>query len=154
MTCNAENIKDCFVIEAKMALPNQYFVGRIGSKWIIAMRDKKKITGLKCEKCSITYIPPREHCNQCGAKIADNWVDVGTTGELVNFTVVRYNDKHTPRKAPYVLGQIKLDGADTPLTHIVADVDPADVFIGMKVKAVFAEGAVNTLMQLDHFEPV
>jgi len=148
-----ENIKDCFVLEAKMALPNQYFVGRIGSKWIIAMRDKKKITGLRCEKCKVTYVPPRVYCNRCGAKIADNWVDVAATGKLVNYTVVRYNDRHLPRKAPYVLGQIKLDKTDTPLTHIVAGVDPADVHIGMKVKAVFAEKPVNTLMEIDHFEP-
>jgi hypothetical protein len=149
-----ENIKDCFVLEAKMALPNQYFVGRIGSKWIIAMRDKKKIMGLRCEKCKVTYVPPREYCNRCGAKIADNWVDVAATGKLVNYTVVRYNDRHLPRKAPYVLGQIKLDKTDTPLTHIVAGVDPADVHIGMKVKAVFAGKPVNTLMEIDHFEPV
>ena len=148
-----ENIKDCFVLEAKMALPNQYFVGRIGSKWIIAMRDKKKIMGLRCEKCKVTYVPPRVYCNRCGAKIADNWVDVAATGKLVNYTVVRYNDRHLPRKAPYVLGQIKLDKTDTPLTHIVAGVDPADVHIGMKVKAVFAEKPVNTLMEIDHFEP-
>jgi hypothetical protein len=101
----------------------------------------------------VTYVPPREYCNRCGAKIADNWVDVAATGKLVNYTVVRYNDRHLPRKAPYVLGQIKLDKTDTPLTHIVAGVDPADVHIGMKVKAVFAKKPVNTLMEIDHFEP-
>jgi uncharacterized OB-fold protein len=125
-------IQNCFVIEARCP-PNQYFVGRIGSKWIIAMRDKKKITGRKCDKCGITYIPPREYCNKCGAKIADNWVDVGSTGELVNYTIVNYNDKHLPRKAPYILGQIKLDGADTPLNPPRGRLDPLDS-IGMKVR--------------------
>ncbi|HOK07926.1 MAG TPA: Zn-ribbon domain-containing OB-fold protein [Syntrophales bacterium] len=148
------DLKDCFVVEAKMALPNQFFVGRIGSRWIIAMRDQKKIMGLRCEKCGVTYVPPREQCHRCWSWIADNWVEVGTTGELVNYTVVRYNDKHTPKKAPYVLGQIRLAGADTPLTHIVGDVDPADVYPGMKVQAVFADGPVNTLMQIDHFRPL
>jgi segregation and condensation protein B len=49
-------------------------------------------------------------------KIADNRVELGTEGELVNFAVVRYGGRHLPKKPPYILGQIRLDGADTPLT--------------------------------------
>jgi uncharacterized OB-fold protein len=154
MTCKNEDTRNCFVLEGKMALPNQYFAGRLGSKFIIALRDKKKIMGVRCQKCNKTFIPPREYCEQCWSKIAENWVDLGSEGELVNFTVIRYNDKHLPKKAPYVLGQIKLTGADTPLTHVVQGIDPKDVHVGMKVKAVFAEKTTNTIMDLDHFEPV
>jgi uncharacterized OB-fold protein len=154
MTCEKEDLRNCFVLEGKMALPNQYFAGRLGSKFIIALRDKKKIMGVSCPKCSKTFIPPREYCEHCWTKIAENWVDLSNEGELVNYTVVRYNDKHLPKKAPYILGQIKIRGADTPLTHIVEGVDFKDVHIGMKVKAVFAEKTTNTLMDLDHFEPV
>jgi hypothetical protein len=148
-----EDTTNCFVLEGKMALPNQYFVGRLGSKFIIDLRDKKKITGVRCEKCSKTFIPPREYCEFCWTKIADRRVDLGNEGELVNYTVVRYNDKHLPKKAPYILGQILLPGADTPLTHIVSGIDPKDVRVGMKVKAVFAEKTTHTIMDLDHFEP-
>ena len=149
-----EDRSNCFVLEGKMALPNQYFAGRLGSQFIIALRDGKKITGVRCEKCNKTFIPPREYCELCWTKIADKHIDLGSEGELVNYTVVRYNDKHLPKKAPYILGQIKLTGADTPLTHIVLGVDPRDVRVGMKVKAVFAEKTTNTIMDLDHFEPV
>ncbi|MGD0277446.1 MAG: Zn-ribbon domain-containing OB-fold protein [Syntrophales bacterium] len=153
MTCHKEDTKNCFVLEGKMALPNQFFVGRTGSKFIIAMRDKKKIMGLKCKKCNMVFIPPREYCIHCLSKIDENWVDLGNEGELVNYTIVRYQDKHLPKKAPYILGQIKLQGADTPLTHIVTGIDPSEVKVGMKVKAVFAEKTTSTLMDLDHFEP-
>jgi uncharacterized OB-fold protein len=149
-----QDTNNCFVLEGKMALPNQYFAGRLGSQFIIALRDKKKITGVRCKKCNITFIPPREYCEHCWTKIAENRVDLGNEGELVNYTVVRYNDRHLPGKAPYILGQIRLTGADTPLTHIVTGVDPKDVHVGMKVKAVFAERTTNTIMDLDHFEPV
>jgi hypothetical protein len=137
-----------------MALPNTFFVGRTGSKFIIAMRDKKKIMGLKCKKCNKVFVPAREYCIHCWSKIDENWVELGNEGELVNYTVAHYQDRHLPKKVPYILGQIKLQGADTPLTHVVTGLDPADVHIGMKVKAVFAEKPVNTLLELDHFEPV
>ena len=149
-----EDKRNCFVLEGKMALPNQYFAGRLGSRFIIALRDKKKITGVRCKKCNQTFIPPREYCEHCWTEISENWVDLGREGELVNYTVIRYGDRHLPRKAPYILGQIRLKGADTPLTHIVEGVDPKDVRVGMKLKAVFAEKPTNTILDLDHFEPV
>ena len=154
MSLCKEDTKNCFILEGKMALPNQYFVGRLGSKFIIALRDKKKILGVKCDKCNKVYIPPREYCEKCWNDISKSWVELGNEGELVNFTVVRYNDKHLPRKAPYILGQIKIDGADTPLTHIIAGIDPRNVNVGMRVKAVFSQKPANTLMDLEYFEPV
>lgn len=146
--------KDCFILEGKMALPNQHFVGRLGSKFIIALRDNNKILGIRCEKCQKTFIPPREYCEHCWSNLSDHWVELENEGTLVNFTVVRYNDKHLPRKAPYVLGQIKIKGSDTPLTHIICGIDPKEVHIGMKVKPVFAEKTTNTIMDIDHFEAV
>jgi uncharacterized OB-fold protein len=73
---------------------------------------------------------------------------------ITNYTVVNYNDKHLPRRAPYILALIKVDGADTPFPHIVEGVDAEDVKVGMKVKAVFAEETTNTIRDLDHFEPL
>jgi uncharacterized OB-fold protein len=154
MTICREDTKDCFVLEGKMALPNQYFAGRLGSRFLIAIRDRKKIMGLKCGKCGKTFVPPREYCEKCWTKIADNQVELGTEGELVNFAVIRYGGRHLPKKPPYILGQIKLDGADTPLTHIVLGIDPREVQTGIRVKAVFAEKTTDTIMDIDHFEPV
>jgi uncharacterized OB-fold protein len=85
--------------------------------------------------------------------IRDNWVDVQNTGKVTNFTVVRYDDKHLPKKAPYVLAMIQLDGADTPLVHVVEGIDLDKAKIGMKVQAVFAKETTNTILDIDHFAP-
>lgn len=154
MTIQIENNENCFVVEGKMSLPNQYFAGKIGSRFIISLRDDKKILGMKCEKCGKVFIPPREYCEHCQTKLDENWIELSSEGEITNFTVVNYNDKHLPAKAPYVLAQIKLQGADTPLTHIISGADPEDIRIGVRVKAVFAEKTVNTIMEIDHFETV
>jgi hypothetical protein len=149
-----EEHKHCHIKEGKLALPYQYFAGRIGSKFIVSLRDKKKILGVKCEKCGKVFIPPRKTCERCFADISENWVELSNEGEVTNFTVVRTDDKHHPRKAPYVLAMIKLGGADTPFPHILEGVEPDSVKIGMKVKAVFADKTVNTMLQIDRFEPV
>ena len=150
---NTEQHQDCMVIKGKLALPYQYFAGRTGSKFIISLRDKKQILGTKCNQCNKVFVPPRQTCERCFENLTDNWVELGDTGEVTNFTVVRYEDKHLPRKPPFVLAMIKLEGADTPMAHIVEGVDPDKVEIGLKVKAVFAEETTNCILDIDHFEP-
>jgi uncharacterized OB-fold protein len=154
MEVSYEDKKDCKVMTGKMALPNQYFAGRVGSKFIIALRDENKILGVKCEKCDKVFVPPREYCEKCLSKLDENWVELSNEGVITNYTVVNYNDKHLPRKAPYILALIKVDGADTPFPHIVGGIDAEDVRVGMKVKAVFAEKTTNTILDIDHFEPL
>jgi len=149
-----KNMDECFVQEGKMSLPNQYFAGRVGSKFIIALRDEKKILGVRCPECGLVYCPPREYCDVDMTKLDENWVELASEGVIANFTIVNYNDKHLPRKAPFVLALIKLDGADTPVGHIVEGIDPAQVRIGMRVKAVFAQKTTNTIRDIDHFEPI
>jgi uncharacterized OB-fold protein len=154
MEISYENTKDCKVMTGKMALPNQYFAGRVGSTFIIALRDEHKILGVKCEKCNKVFVPPREYCERCLSKLDESWVECSNEGVITNYTVVNYNDKHLPRRAPYILALIKVDGADTPFPHIVEGIDAEDVKVGMRVKAVFAEETTNTIRDLDHFEPL
>lgn len=149
-----EDSRNCFVMEGKMALPNQYFAGRLGSKFLISLRDKKKILGVRCPECNKVFIPPRQYCQTCWSTMENQWVELSGEGQLVNFTIVRYSDKHLPRRAPYILGEVLLDGADTPLVHIVAGIDFKEVKAGQRVKAVFAEKTTDTLLDIDHFEPL
>ena len=145
---------DCYVIEGKLALPYTYFAGRVGSMFITTLRDKQKIMGVKCPTCDKVFVPPRQTCERCLEDIRNNWVELKNTGKVVNYTVVRYDDKHLPRKAPFVLAMIQLDGADTPMVHILENIDHEKSAIGLNVKAVFAEKTTNTILDIDHFEPI
>ncbi len=144
---------NCFTVEGKLALPYSYFAGRVGSKFLTTIRDEKKIMGIKCNKCNKVFVPPRQTCDVCMEDIRDNWVDVQSTGKVTNFTVVRYDDKHLPKKAPYVLAMIQLDGADTSLVHVVEGIDLDKAKVGMKVQAVFADETTSTILDIDHFAP-
>jgi 3-keto-5-aminohexanoate cleavage enzyme len=152
-TKKIKGFEDSFVVEGKMALPYSYFAGRVGSKFITTIRDQKKIMGVKCPTCNTIYLPPRQVCDKDFTDIRDKWVDVSNTGTVTNFTVVRYDDKHLPRKAPFVLALIKLDGVDTPFMHILDECTIEDVKIGMNVEAVFAKETTNTILDIDHFKP-
>lgn len=145
---------DCYTIHGKLALPYTYFAGSVGSTFLTTIRDQRKIMGLKCHACNKVFVPPRQTCERCLEEIRDHWVEVGPTGILENFTVVRYADRHLPRKPPFVLGLIKLIGADTPLVHIVAGIAINAVTEGVEVRPVFSSQPESTILGIDHFEPV
>jgi len=105
---------DCFVVAGKLALPYTYFGGRVGSKFITTLRDEKKILGVRCKTCNKIFVPPRQTCAVCMEDLRENWVELKKEGKVTNYTVIRYDDKHLPRKAPFILALIQLIGADTP----------------------------------------
>jgi len=144
---------DSFVVEGKLALPYQYFAGRTGSRFLVKLRDEKKIMGLRCDQCQKVYVPPRSTCERCLADISGQWVELADTGTVTGFTVIRYEEPHQPVPPPYILALIKLDGADTPLTHIVQGLPVEQMKTGLRVRAVFAEKTTSTIMDLDHFRP-
>jgi uncharacterized OB-fold protein len=144
----------CYTIQGKLALPYTYFAGRTGSLFLTTIRDRHTILGLRCTTCGKVFVPPRQTCERCLEDIRDQWVELGDAGTLENFTVVRYADRHLPRKPPFALGLIRLDGADTPLLHLIAGVAVDQVAEGLRVRAVFAAQPENTILGIDHFEPL
>ncbi|MFO8113592.1 MAG: Zn-ribbon domain-containing OB-fold protein [Desulfosalsimonadaceae bacterium] len=149
-----DDFSKAYVVEGKLALPYTYFAGRVGSTFLTTIRDQKQIMGVQCNQCEKVFVPPRQTCERCLSDIRDNWVTLENSGEVVNFTVVREHDKHLPRKTPYILGLIRLDGADTPMAHIIEGIDPEKITEGMRVRAVFANESEPSILYIDHFEPI
>lgn len=146
------NNEDSFIVDGKLALPYQYFAGRTGSKFLIALRDEKTILGIKCNKCNKVFVPPRSACEHHIEEKCTEWVELAGTGVVTGFTVIRYEEPYQPLKPPYILALIKLDGADSSFAHIVKGVSPKEMRVGLKVKAVFAKKTTSTIMDIDHFK--
>jgi 3-hydroxybutyryl-CoA dehydratase len=148
-----DQFKDSFVVEGKLALPYQYFAGRTGSRFLVALRDEKKIMGVRCKHCDKVFLPPRRTCERCMADLSEAWVELKPTGTVTGFTVVRYAEPHQPVAPPYILALIQLDGADTPICHIVRGIAVSQMKVGLRVKAVFAKKTTSTIMDIACFRP-
>lgn len=51
---------DAFVVLGTFALPYNYFAGRLGSTWLIALADEQKIYGLRHPNTGKVFVPPRQ----------------------------------------------------------------------------------------------
>ncbi|PIU63387.1 MAG: DNA-binding protein [Armatimonadetes bacterium CG07_land_8_20_14_0_80_40_9] len=141
------------VYPGRIKVPYKWSVGEYGSHFFIELRDNKKIWGTKCPKCKIVFVPPRNVCPRCFTKI-EEWVELGSEGTLLTYTVVHYKSPVSPLEPPYGYGIIKLEGADTGLTHLLSEMDFEKIKIGMKVRAVFKEKREGNILDIKYFKPV
>jgi uncharacterized OB-fold protein len=110
----------------------------------------------KCKQCGRTLIPPRMYCEEC-YRPTDEWVRVKDTGRVNTFSVVYVNTDASRRKKPLLVSVIEIDGAspEMGILHLLGEVAPEKVRVGMKVKAVWRpkaerKGAITDIV---YFRP-
>jgi len=145
--------KDVWIYHGQIYIPNTYTAGGVGSKFLIALRDKKKIMGTRCPTCNRIYVPARSVCKDCFSQL-DEWVEVSDKGTLLTYTVYPQSSRVQPVEPPIVYGIIQLDGADTGIVHMLGEVDLEQLRIGMRVQAVFKEKREASILDIKYFKPL
>ncbi len=94
----------------------------------------------RCRACSLVIWYPRSFCPDCSSRDIE-WFDSTGGGSVYSYTVTRRGQGAYRDSAPYVLAYVELDDGPRVLTNIVdVDVespDQAEVFVGLRVVAVF-----------------
>ncbi len=141
------------VYESKIKVPYTWSVGETGSRFLIELRDHKKIFGTRCPKCAMVYLPPRKSCGRCFSENLE-WVEVSSQGTLVTYTIARYKSSAMPMKPPFVYGMIQLDGASTGLVHFLGEVDIEEIKPGLRVEAIFKDERIGDILDIEYFRPI
>jgi uncharacterized OB-fold protein len=134
-------------------VPYTWAAGAVASRFYAGLRDKK-IYGVRCLTCRVVLVPPKKTCHLCFGDL-DEWVEVSDVGTLQTFTVVHYHEPEMhPLRAPFAYGIIRLDGADTGMTHLIGEADLGALKKGMRMKAVFKEKPEGNYLDIEYFKPV
>lgn len=124
-----------------------------------------RIIARRCKKCNRVLVPPRLFCELCW-RPTDEWMYVKDTG-TVNTFVISHVDWKAGRLdikggvRPFTPAVIELDcdsGSmnQVGILHMLDEVDPGSIKIGMKVKAVWKppgerEGSITDIR---YFKPL
>ena len=118
------------------------------------------ILGSRCNTCRKVVVPPRTICEWCFHPM-DAFVPLQDTGTVNTFSLcfVTWDVKRI--KEPELPAVIEIDGA-SPLhgiMHMLGEVKPDDIHIGMRVKAVWKsseerEGSVTDILYFKPLEEV
>ena len=130
-----------------------YAAGPFRSRFLLHLRDDKKIMGTICPTCGRVYVPARSTCVKCFESM-EEWVQVSDEGLLETFTVVHASSPVYPEDRPFAFGIIRLDGADTGLVHRLGEIDFEKIRIGMRLRAVFEDKRRGDIRDIKCFKPV
>ncbi len=119
-----------------------------------------RIIGRACYECHRIMIPPRMFCELC-FRPTDQWVYLEETGTVNTFSIVHVNwdaSRRSKDEPPLIPAVIEIDGASggMGIMHMISGVDPGDVKIGMKVRAVWKkeEERTGAITDILYFKPV
>lgn len=119
-----------------------------------------KVRGSRCTSCGRMMIPARSFCELCNLRAVSEYYDLPDTGTVQTFTLshVNWDSSPLPENKINIFAVVAIDGAspEMGLIHRLGEVDPKDVRVGMRVKAVWkplAERA-GTVLDLLHFRPL
>jgi hypothetical protein len=116
-----------------------------------------RLVGRACRQCGRTLIPPRSFCELC-FRPADDWVVFPGTGTVNTFSLCYITWDMRKLKDPQIPAVIEIDGASPGhgILHLLGNVDPKAVKVGMKVRAVWRPAAerAGAITDILYFEPI
>ena len=123
------------------------------SRYLIGL-SQGKVIGQRCPACSKVYVPPRGACPVDGVPTTTD-VELPDVGTVTTFCVVNVPFQGQRVPSPYVAASVLLDGADIAFQHLILGCEPAEVRMGMRVRAVWKprEEWGTTAENISHFEP-
>jgi len=134
-------------------LEYRYTPGAASSRFLRGIAQKR-ILGERCPVCQNVYVPPRGACPTDGVPTAEQ-VELAHVGTVVSFCVVNVAFYGQEMEIPYVTANIRLDGSDLPIMHLIQECPADEVRIGMRVEAVWVDDADlgPTLESIRWFRP-
>jgi hypothetical protein len=119
-----------------------------------------RIIGKTCKTCKRVLVPPRLFCETCW-RPTDEWTYVKDTGTILTSVVSHVNwdaSRVEPGQRYHTPGVIELDGAgeNQGIMHLIDEIEPYDIKIGMRVRAVWkpAEERIGAITDIKYFKVI
>ena len=131
--------------------------GKAISRFLGGLRDAE-LWGRRCDGCGRTMVPPRMYCESC-FRPTDEWVRLKDSGKVATYSVsyVNADASRRGREDPILIAVIEIDGASPMMgvLHLLGEVSPDYVAVGMKVKAVWKakEERQGAITDIRYFRP-
>lgn len=116
-----------------------------------------RLIGRRCNSCRRVMIPPRMFCESCFCP-TDEWVVLQNTGTVKTFSLCYITWDMKRLTEPQIPAVIDIDGASRGmgLMHLLGEVKPEEVKIGLRVQAVWKpaaerQGAITDIL---YFKPL
>ena len=138
-----------FPISFTLEYPYSRTLGPVVGPFLTALRDGR-ILGIRCG--SRVLCPPIEFDPDPAETLSPDFVEVGPSGSIESWTWIAEPSPKHPFREPFAFALVKLDGADTTMTHAVKAAGPEAMSTGMRVRAQFREERAGAITDV-YFVP-
>ena len=150
-----ETIAPIEQLDYLMVLDFQHAYGHYYGSLFDAVKNDRRIRGVRCPSCRNVLVPPRAYCEGCYVRTVE-WVDLPDTGVVQACSVVHIEFIGQRIPPPYVYAEIILDGASTRLIHTVGGLSAEDARAGLvkpgsRVKAIWSDRRTGSLSDIEYF---
>lgn len=130
------------------------YVAGAGRSLFLRGLAERKMLARRCPGCHQVYLPPPEFCSRCLTELEEPF-ELDGRGTISTFCVVSFPFPGQSIEPPYVVAHIQPHGADTRLMHLIGEIEPDQVRIGMEVEPVWvADDELETSMtSIRHYRP-
>ena len=135
----------------KLAYTYKRSLGPVLSGFFTGLRDQR-IHGVRRADGSV-MVPPREYDPETGEALSE-LVPVADTGVVTSWAWVRRPRARQPLGEPFAYALIRLDGAATPLLHVVDAGREEAMKTGMRVRARWADEPAGAITDIEAFVPI
>ncbi|MBN1163593.1 MAG: Zn-ribbon domain-containing OB-fold protein [Candidatus Krumholzibacteriota bacterium] len=139
----------------KYAWDNGVAIGR----YLAGLKEGRIIARI-CYQCKRIMLPPRMFCELC-FRPTDEWMEVKDTGTINTFSIAQVNWDASRRgkdEPPLLPAVIEIDGASPGMgiMHMLGEVEPDQIKVGMKVRAVWKprEERTGAITDILYFKPL
>jgi uncharacterized OB-fold protein len=134
----------------KLSYTYKRSLGPVLGRFFTALRERR-ILGARRKDGSV-LVPPKEY-DPDTAEALTELVPVAETGTVKSWAWVAAPRNQQPLAHPFAYALIQLDGAATPLLHVVDAGSPGAMKTGMRVRARWRAETVGAITDIAAFVP-
>jgi uncharacterized protein len=140
-------------INTPIAVHYDYSVGAATTNFLRALREGR-IVGSRCPDTGKVYVPPRLFSVETAAPMSE-LVELPDRGVVYTYCIVNIKFYDQVLEVPYAYGYVLLDGADSPIMHLIQECPVEEMRPGMRVQAVWKDHSewTESLENIRHFKP-
>jgi uncharacterized OB-fold protein len=141
-------------IKAPIYLKYNFTAGKAATRFLTQIK-KGVLTGQRCPRCSMVYVPPRGACAACGVPTEDEVV-LSDKATVQSFTIVSIPIPNNPIQPPYIIANLVPDGANISFIHLLSECVNEEIHIGQRVQAVWIPEAEwdYAMNNIRYFKPI
>ena len=134
-----------------LSYPYKRTVGATMSRFLTGLRDRR-IEGTVGEDGTV-YMPPAEYDPTTGVALG-TWKEVASTGTVLSWSWQPTVQPASALPHPFAWALIQLDGADTPMLHVVDVASSEQISTGARVKARWSDSPSASVRDIIAFDLV